>query len=172
MKKCSKCRETKYEEFFNEDASQSDGMSHYCMACEIPDSDWANKMICLFSEGKSELEVSKGLKVSRKQFNAYMSRSAEFRELVEYGKDLAEAWHLRMSRTNLHNKDFNTPLFKTRMSNLYGWADKVDNKNANSLSLDSDQLRREVADRLPEILEMIGQEKAGLLIEHKPTNDE
>lgn len=138
----------------------------------LQDENWVSKMLDGYSQGMSDIEICKELKLSKKQFNSYLSRSAEFRELVEYGHDLAEAWNVSQSRLNLQNKEFNTPLYKTRMSNLYGWADKVDNKNANSLSLDSDQLRREVADRLPEILEMIGQEKAGLLIEHKPTNDE
>lgn len=130
---------------------------------------WVTQMIALYTEGRHDTEVRRELGITKRQWDSYMTRSREFVELVEWGRELAEAWHYEQSRVNLQNKEFNTTLYKTRMSNIYGWADKVDNRNANAnLQMDAEQLRKELGDRLPEVLRLIGKDEAAALLEHKP----
>jgi hypothetical protein len=121
-------------------------------------------MLNLYKEGRSDLEVMKALGVTRRQWNQYLQRSEAFREMVEWGRELAEAWWEEQSRVNIHNKDFNTNLFKARMAKFYGWADKVEgnNKNVNT-DVDIKRLQEELVDKLPDLLKLVPAEKLGAL---------
>ena len=101
--------------------------------------DWPTIMVTLYAEGRSDLAVCKEIGLSKKRFNHYYDNNPSFRELVDYGRELAQAWWEDQSRTNLNNKEFNANLYKARMAKFYDWSDKVqtDNKNQNSeLSLE------------------------------------
>jgi hypothetical protein len=117
-------------------------------------------MVTLYAEGRSDLAVCKEIGLSKKRFNHYYDNNPSFRELVDYGRELAQAWWEDQSRINLQNKDFNANLYKTRMANAYGWHDKVqtDNKNVNA-EMDLARLRQELVDRLPEVMKLIPAEQ-------------
>jgi site-specific recombinase XerD len=124
---------------------------------------WTTHMIDLFSEGRSDIEVIKALGITRKQFNSYYDRSQAFRDLVDWGRDLAEAWWVEQSRTNLGDKNFNTTLYKARMQKFYDWSDKVDTQNKNvNTEVDLKKLQQELADRLPEMMKLIPTEQVML----------
>lgn len=123
---------------------------------------WFETMLDQYKEGKSDLEVCKALGITRKQFQKYCE-DPRFKDIVDWGHDLAEAWWEEQSRINLQNKDFNTNLFKARMQKFYGWADKVDNANKNVNSeVDLKRLQEELAERLPELMKLVPSEKLSL----------
>lgn len=112
---------------------------------------WAETMINLYREGRSDVEVRRELGVTKKQWENYM-RNQAFAEMVEWGRELAEAWWTEQSRVNLQNKDFNTTLFKARMARFYDWHDKVESKNNNTgVEADLKRLKGELNDKLKQL---------------------
>lgn len=129
---------------------------------------WVVKMLEMASQGYHETEIRKELGVSKKQWETYVNRSPEFQELVEHCRDLSESWHYSESRKMVTGKEYsavNLNALSKRMENLYGWSTKVDNKTTTSLTVDA---RQQLEERLPEIITLIGEEKARLILEHKP----
>ena len=87
--------------------------------------DWERKALALYSLGAHDIEVRTNvLRVCKATFYNYMSTSAEFEEVIEHGRECAQAWWLKHGREQLENKDFQTPLWFKNMSNRYGWGDK------------------------------------------------
>jgi hypothetical protein len=126
-------------------------------------------MMDAYSEGKSDLAVCKDLGVSKKQFDSYIARSEPFREAVEFGRELAQAWWEEQSRINLQNKDFNTALFKARMQKFYDWSDKVDQKNTNHTEGDINKLKEELALKMTDIKTYLPENVEVRVLEHNPT---
>ena len=115
----------------------------------------AKEVIDLYKQGYTNVEVAEYLELTKRQFAQMCQTNPQFRELVERGNDIAEAWNMRQGRTNLENKDFNTVLYKARMGHLYGWADKID-QNTKQLSVNAEVTKEELVKRLqaymPELL--------------------
>lgn len=110
---------------------------------------WPQLVLDAYGEGKSDLAVCKILGISRKKFMDAYSRNNSFRELVDYGRELSEAWWEDKARENIGNKNFNTNLYKAYMQQKFDWSDKVDTKNANlNLETDVAKLKEELHSRL------------------------
>jgi len=79
----------------------------------------------LFDQGGAMIEVSRLMGINRSTFNRW-SKSTDkekqkFREVVEIGKEAAEAFWIRQGRENLENKSFNTALYSFMMVNKFGY---------------------------------------------------
>lgn len=115
----------------------------------------AAEIIELYRAGYSDVEVCAELGITKRQFQKMCATNPLFRDVVERGNDYAEAWNLAQSRLNLQNKEFNTTLFNSRMSNLYGWAQKVDQStkalNVNA-EMSKEELLKKLESYLPELL--------------------
>jgi hypothetical protein len=112
------------------------------MADEKPQ--WIETLLSLYSEGMSDAEVIKELKITRQQFDDYCRDVPAFAELVARGRDYSEAWWLTQGRVNLKNKDFVTALWVFNVKNRLGWGDKKelpDNSNFNYDKI-NEELRR------------------------------
>lgn len=115
----------------------------------------AKAIIDLYKQGYTNVEVAEYMELTKRQFAQMCQTNPAFREIVERGNDIAEAWNLRQGRENLKDKDFNTPLYKARMAQLYGWADRVE-QNTKQLSVNAEVTKEELVKRLqaymPELL--------------------
>jgi orotate phosphoribosyltransferase-like protein len=131
--------------------------------------DWtAQEIVELYSQGMVDIEVCKELGITRRQFDKMLQVNPHFRETVERGRDVAEAWNLTQSRLNLHNKDFSVSLFNSRMQNLYNWSQKVDQNNK-SLNVNAEMTKEELLKKLETYLpELLPKRDAPLQIEENP----
>ncbi len=115
----------------------------------------AGEIIALYKQGYTNVEVAEHLEMTKRQFAQLCQTNPQFRELVERGNDIAEAWNIRQGRINLESRDFNTALYKARMGHLYDWADRVD-QNTKQLSVNTEITKEELVKRLqaymPELL--------------------
>ena len=110
--------------------------------------DWsATDIIDLYRQGYTNVEVCNELGITKRQFEKMCQVNPAFRDVVERGNDAAEAWNLMQSRVNISNKDFNTTLFNSRMQNLYGWSQKVD-QNTKALNVNADMTKEELLKKL------------------------
>lgn len=135
--------------------------------------DWAMRLLSLYEEGRSDIEVCKELGITKRQFNNYIAQSPGFRQLVEKGRDLAEAWWMEQSRGALRDRDFNTGLWNKHMQNRYGWTDKQDTRSANvNLEGDVAKLTEELKMKLNTILPLVSEEKKQALLEHIEVQEE
>jgi hypothetical protein len=131
--------------------------------------DWtANDIIGLYSEGYTDIEVIKELGITRRQFDKMLQVNPHFRETVERGRDYSEAWNLTQSRIHLKDKDFNVSLFNSRMMNIHGWSQKVDQNNK-SLNVNAEMTKEELLKKLETYLpELLPKRDAPLQIEENP----
>ena len=116
------------------------------MAKEKPE--WIETMLSLYESGRSDVEVCKELKITRKQFDQYCSEVPAFAALVERGRDYSEAWWLEQGRVNLKNKEFVTALWQFNVINRLGWSNKREASPDQHQNLDKirDELRRVMPD--------------------------
>ena len=119
--------------------------------------DWTETMVDLYSEGCSDAEVIKELKITRKQFEQYCADVPKFAELVERGRDYAEAWWLEQGRKAVKEKNNSFPqsLYFNSMANKYGWSNKSDNKSGVEATLNLDRLKEELRKALTDIHKMV-----------------
>ena len=79
----------------------------------------------LFDEGGSISEVSRMMGINRSTFRSWTDGTdmlkKPFREIVELGKEAAEAWWLQQGRENIDNRSFNNSLWSLNMVNRYSW---------------------------------------------------
>jgi hypothetical protein len=115
---------------------------------------WTETLLDLYQSGRSDVEVCKELKLTRKQFEQYMSESDAFADLVQRGRDYAEAWWMEQGRVNLKNRDFVTTLWQFNMVNRHGWASKRESAQVDP-NLNLDKLKDELRKALPEIGKML-----------------
>lgn len=118
------------------------------MANEKPQ--WIETMLNLYSEGRGDIEVCKELKITRKQFNQYCADVPAFADLVERGRDYAEAWWMEQGRTNMKNKEFVFAIWQANMVNRYNWGSKKEAAGV-SPNLNVDKLREELFLKMPEL---------------------
>ena len=119
-------------------------------ATKIPDGkSWEQELINFYSEGYSDAEVAKEMKITIREYYKQIDESAVFAKLVEYGRTLSLAWWESQARLNINNKQFNTPLWVFTMKNKYGWADKVEtNSTVENTNVDLDTLRQQTAQKI------------------------
>jgi AraC-like DNA-binding protein len=135
--------------------------------------DWtAQQIIDLYSEGYTDIEVCRAMGITRRQFEKMVATNPHFRDIVERGRDYAEAWNLEQSRLNLNNRDFSVPLFNARMQNLFNWSQKTD-QNTKSLNINESVTREELIERLrSHIPELLGRATPALIESQKEVSDE
>lgn len=64
-----------------------------------------------------------------------MEEEEEFWVTIKKGRQLSESWWHKNGRKNLQNKEFNYTGWYMQMKNRFGWADKQEVKNDNTLSV-------------------------------------
>ena len=113
-------------------------------------------IISLYMEGRQDIEICKEIGWTRKQFDKLYSTNPDFRNVVDRGRDYAEAFWVEQARTKLNDRDFNATLYKTAMQAHYGWADKVDNRNANfNANLSPEEAVARLSAALPGVLHLL-----------------
>lgn len=129
------------------------------MATEITTKPNWDLLIQEYSEGASDVEIARLLKITYARFLALCEEVPEFSTFIERGRTLAQAWWYEQGRKNLWNKEFNTTLYNFNMKNRHGWADKVDTNNGSGTDVNLDQAKaaltaalRAVAKTNPELL--------------------
>jgi hypothetical protein len=79
----------------------------------------------LFDGGGTIVEASRLMGINRSTFNRWANsigkEKQQFREIVEIGKEAAEAWWIRQGRENLDTRGFNHGLWLMNMVNRFGW---------------------------------------------------
>jgi hypothetical protein len=107
--------------------------------------DWARQLIALYSDGCSDAEVAAELKITIKEYYRTITENPTFGKLVEFGRTLSQAFWEKQARTNLTNKQFNTPLWSFYMKNKFGWAEKSESvSQTENLNTNLDDLRERV----------------------------
>lgn len=111
------------------------------LAVDAAGEHWADKLIRLYSEGGSDTEVCKEMKMSHRQFVKRERDDILFAELVEYGRLASKAWWLEVGRKYVRQgapaQAFN--FWYANMKNRFGWSDKaeaVDQLKAENMSTD------------------------------------
>lgn len=120
------------------------------------DGDLVDKMLRLYASGYSDIEICKEIKISFKQFVDYCDNPG-FKNIVDYGRDAAQAWWMSQGRVNLTNKEFMTELWKYNMTNRFGWATKSEAKRDSTESVNIDKLKAELKEKMPELALLLGE---------------
>jgi hypothetical protein len=92
--------------------------------------------------GASDIEVMAKLRITRKFWDILLTdpESVEFREVVEFGRLLSQAWWLTEGRVNLKERQFNSSLWYMNMKNRFGWSEKTESTTKTASDLTSDEL--------------------------------
>lgn len=93
--------------------------------------DWYAKVLKLYKEGASDVEVKSLIYEWRGSFSndlwdRWIEDEPEFSETIKVGRMLAETWWHKNGRSNLQNKEFNYTGWYMQMKNRFGWRDKQD----------------------------------------------
>lgn len=108
----------------------------------IDNTSWSQSVIDLYTNGGSDAEVAAFLRVTIKAFYKQMEDNAAFKELVEFGRTLSQAWWESQFRKNITNKNLNSTLLTFYMKNKHGWADKMDTtQSSDNINVNLDELR-------------------------------
>ena len=92
---------------------------------ELPEG-WGEKVVNLMKEGASILEVRAEVGIGRDLWDRMYDEEEEFRKVIDYAKELSEAWWMNQARSNLYNHKFQTVLWYMNMKNRFGWKDKAE----------------------------------------------
>lgn len=82
-----------------------------------------NKVLEMFKEGQSNINVAAYLEMSIRSFDRLRIRDIYFGGLIEKGLALSEAWWQEEGRQALENKDFRQQLWYMNMKNRFKWQD-------------------------------------------------
>lgn len=109
---------------------------------------WADKLVRLYSEGCSDTEVCKEMKLSLKQFTKRERDDLVFAELVEYGRLASKAWWMEVGRKYVRQgapaQAFN--FWYANMKNRFGWSDKSEAvETLRSDALSNDEITAKIA---------------------------
>lgn len=105
----------------------------------------------MYREGAGDVEIADHLGMTLKQFHSLCEDNDGFREFVERGSTVAQAWWWRQARVNLKNKAFNSSMWFTNMKNRYGWADKMDTNTTADMDVSIDHMQRQLAQALKDL---------------------
>lgn len=88
--------------------------------------DWKREALNMYDQGAFDREVMRELDLTPEMWRVLYDsvEYSDFRELVEVGRAFSAAWWETQGRKNLNNPKFNTALYKSMMSNHFGWSDK------------------------------------------------
>lgn len=108
--------------------------------------DWTQVIGALYEEGASDTEIRAALRMSKALWeNLYNDpASSSFKEVVDFGRELAKGWWLKQGRENLHSRTFNANLWHMNMKNKYGWSDKTEVNTKTAADMSNDQLEEAV----------------------------
>lgn len=89
-------------------------------------------MIQLYTDGASDREICKSLKITYSDFDKRYKSDETFQKLVDFGRLAAHAWWLELGRKGASGaiKGFNFQPWYANMKNRFGWSDKVENVNS------------------------------------------
>jgi hypothetical protein len=105
----------------------------------------------LYKEGAGDVEIADHLGLTLKAFRDLCDTRPEFREFVERGSTVAQAWWWRQGRKNLAAKGFNATMWAFNMKNRYGWAEKTDSTTSGDLDLSLDVVKRQLEQAMKEL---------------------
>lgn len=119
---------------------------------------WGPIMDREYSAGADDIEVMAALAMSRKQFDLAYNTNSTFKELVDIGRLRSAAWWRTVARTNLLNRNLNTTAWSFVMKNRFGWTEKSEavNIEAPSKQYTDDEIRQQIAARLPGVAKSLG----------------
>jgi hypothetical protein len=81
------------------------------LACE--------KMLSLFKDGLSQIEVATELGLTYDSYLLYQKRYPIFHESVVKGVQLLQCWYIRKGRENLGNSKFNACVYAKQMASMF-----------------------------------------------------
>lgn len=90
--------------------------------------DWEEVLLSMYAEGASDAEVMRQIWEWRGSFSQvlwerWLKEEVKFKEVIEAGKILSQAWWEMNGRKNIGNRGFNSALWYMNMKNRFGWAD-------------------------------------------------
>ncbi|CAL9993541.1 hypothetical protein VPHD81_0133 [Vibrio phage D81] len=93
--------------------------------------EWADKIAKdlpdMFKNGESHAEVCAALRMSKNSFYKACEISSDFKEAYEMGTLLSEAWWQKLGRAGSAGQVKIQPItWKFNMQNRFGWAEKMD----------------------------------------------
>lgn len=93
---------------------------------ETREEDWRREALNMYDQGAFDREVMRELDLQPDEWRVLFGDPSynDFRELVTVGRAYSAAWWEMQGRKNIHNPKFNTTLYKSMMSNHFGWSDK------------------------------------------------
>lgn len=121
-------------------------------------SNWAQILVDEYAAGADDEEVMAAIRISRQDFARHYDTSPEFRELVDVGRLASAAWWKGIARKNLFNKAFNSSIWLPVMRHRFGWSDKseLNITGGNMAAKSDDELRQEIAARMPALAKKLG----------------
>lgn len=84
---------------------------------------WSETVIGIMEEGGHLTAVLKAIGISRSIHSKFYEENEEYRETIDKGKLLSEAWWTEQGRANVANKNFNNTLFIFMMKSVFRWKD-------------------------------------------------
>lgn len=103
----------------------------------------------VYSEGGTDIEVCKALRMSKKSFDKREKDDASFAQLVEHGRLCAQAWWLEVGRKAAKNgAPANASTFWSMwMKNRYGWAEKSEVSDTKApKDMSNEELQKQLRD--------------------------
>jgi len=89
------------------------------------DPDICNELPEMFANGESIVEVAQALGISKRCFYDWQEKHTEFKEAVEAGLSLSEAWWLKLGRAGAMGKvQVNSAVWIFNMKNRHKWTDR------------------------------------------------
>lgn len=117
-----------------------------------------------YEAGANDIEIMEIMKLTPGKFREVYENNPNFRDAVDLGRVMSQAWWLKTGRKNLSNKTFNTSLWAFNMKNRFGWAEKTDNTNQDTTELTTEQMADKLHKMLPEVSSRLFPEKTGAQI--------
>lgn len=108
-----------------------------------------------YEQGAHDIEICKILRLTLRQFQNYYQTDAKFREVVDIGRVMSQAYWLEAGRKNLGNSKFNNGLWSFNMKNRFGWADKTENVNSEVSDDSVEALSSKLHSLLPKVLKKL-----------------
>lgn len=121
---------------------------------------WYQKLLRMYEEGASDVEVCKALKITYNEFDKRTKQDDVFSQLVDYGRLAAKSWWYELGRKGARGeKNFNFQAWYAYMKNRFGWSDKAEITNAESKPIDQmsqDEIVAELASKGKRIQQLLG----------------